>query len=56
MKTVNVKIEIKPLNDCNLIESSKCNEIGNDIINRITGVLKDINKSEIHFDVKITTE
>ena len=56
MKTINVKIEIKPLNNCNLIESSKCNEIGNNMINRITEVLKDIDKSGIHFDVKITTE
>ena len=56
MKTITVKVEIKPLNDCNLIESSKCNKIGNEMINEITKVLKDIDTSGIHFDVKITTE
>ena len=56
MKTITVKVEIKPLNDYNLIESSKCNMIGNEMINKITDVLKDINTSKIHFDVKITTE
>lgn len=56
MKTINIKIEIRPLDGSNLIKLSKCNEIGNDMINRITEVLKDIDKSEIHFDVKITAE
>ena len=56
MKNIIVKIEIRPLNDCNLIQSSECNKIGNDMINKITDVLKDINTSEIYFDVKITAE
>ena len=56
MKNITIKIELSPLAHNNQIELSKANQIGNDMIHKITNVLNEIDTSNLYFDVKITTE
>ena len=56
MKRVIIKIEISPLAHNNQIELSKANQIGNDMIHKITNLLNEVDTSKFYFDVKITAE
>lgn len=56
MKKITITISIDPLKEGNLSERSKSNKIGNDMINKVTEALNNIDTSNILFDVNISTE
>lgn len=56
MRKINITIEIHPLETCNVSEASRSNKVGNEIIQKITDVLSEIDTSKLFFDIKINSE